>query len=143
MFGGMGSRNPQMRYLRLGLLAAVLLAGWAFHDSGPTYTAIRIVYFVVVIGFIAFAFYRRSAARHHDSWTPPTTPPGPGPSPTVPGRPGPPSSPVAHPVTAAEPGAALAPGWYPDQQDMKVQRYWDGSAWVGTRHWEENGWIDG
>jgi hypothetical protein len=131
MFGGMGSRNPQMRFLRFGLLAAVLLAGYAFHDSGPTYTTIRIIYFVVLIGFIGFAFYRRSATRHHDTSTTPSAPPGPAPSATVPGQPWSPTSPL------------LNPGWYPDEHDMKVQRYWDGSAWVGRRHWEENRWVDG
>ena len=124
---GFGSR---MRSLRIVLLVAVLAAGAAFHHSGPTYTAIRIAYYAVILGFIGFALYRRSAGTHHDP-TGPGGPPGPGPSPTLPGGPGTP------------PSAGLNPGWYPDQQDIKVQRYWDGSAWTGTRHWDENRWIEG
>jgi len=119
-----------MRFLRLGLLVAVLVAGAAFHDSGPTYTTIRVLYFAVIIGFIGFALYRRSVTRHHDTSITPTPPPGPGSSPTVPAEP-------------SSPTPTLNPGWYPDQHDMLVQRYWDGSAWVGTRHWEENRWVDG
>jgi hypothetical protein len=137
-----------MRSIRIVLLVIVLGAGFVFHDSGPTYTAIRIVYFVIVLGFIGFAFYRRSVARHHDP-TIPGGPPAPGPSPTIPGQPGsPPSSlpPSSVPPSSSVPplsGAGLNPGWYPDQQDMKVQRYWDGSAWTGTRHWDENRWFEG
>ncbi len=83
-----------MRSIRIVLLVIVLGAGFVFHDSGPTYTAIRIVYFVIVLSFIGFALYRRSVARHHDP-TIPGGPPAPGPSPTIPGGPGSPSSPVA------------------------------------------------
>jgi hypothetical protein len=126
-----------MRSVRLVLLVLVLGAGAVFHDSGPTYTVIRIVYFAVVLGFLGFALYRRSAAKHHDP-TIPGGPPGPGPSPTIPGGPGSPSSSSPQPSSAG-----LNPGWYPDQQDMKVQRYWDGSAWTGTRHWAEDRWIEG
>jgi len=129
MFGGFGGRNPQMRSIRLLLLVAVLVAGAAFHDSGPTYTTIRIAYYAVIVGFIGFALYRRSVHKHQGTST--TAPPGPAPSPAVPGEPWSPTYPV------------LNPGWFPDQHDMLVQRYWDGSAWVGTRHWEENRWVDG
>jgi hypothetical protein len=144
---GFGSRNPQMRAVRIGLLVAVVAAGAVFHHSGPTYTAIRIVYFAVVIGFIGFALYRRSVAKHHDPTIPGGPPgyggpPAPGPSPTIPGGPRPPSS-LPPPSPLTPPSAGLNPGWYPDQQDMKVQRYWDGSAWTGTRHWAEDRWIEG
>jgi hypothetical protein len=128
---GFGSRNPQLRSLRLVLLVAVLAAGAAFHHSGPTYTAIRIAYYAVILGFIGYALYRRSASKYHDPSVPGgPTPPVPGPSPAIPGGPG------------SAPSSTLNLGWYPDQQDMKVQRYWDGSAWTGTRHWEENRWIE-
>jgi hypothetical protein len=55
----------------------------------------------------------------------------PGAGPTVPGHPAPPL-----------PTAFLTPGWYPDQQDMNVQRYWDGSAWTSARHWAGTEWVD-
>jgi hypothetical protein len=125
-----GSRNPHLRYLRVGLLVVLLVAGTAFHHAGPTYTAIRIVYYALLLGALGFAFSRRSASTHHQS------PSGPGP--TAPGAPGDPHAP-------AGPGApltsGLAPGWYPDQQNMAVQRYWDGATWTGSRRWDGSNWV--
>lgn len=124
---GFGSRNPQLRYLRFALLAVVILAGLAFHHSGPTYEAIRVVYYAVILGIIGFALYSRSAAKHRGPGRP--GPPG-GPSSTIPGPPG------------SLPPAVLNPGWYPDHQDMKIQRYWDGTHWTATRTWDGHDWVD-
>jgi hypothetical protein len=131
---GLGSRNPQLRYLRLALLAVVILAGLAFHHSGPAYDAIRIAYYVIIVGIIGFALYSR---RGHRGQNPgfPHHPPGAGPSPTSPGPAGSPPGPTA--------GPTQNPGWYPDQQNMQIQRYWDGSAWTATRHWDGSAWVDG
>jgi hypothetical protein len=118
-----------MRVLRLGLLAVVILAGVAFHDKGTVYTAIRIAYYAVILGGLGYFFYRRSAAKRGDTIAT-GGPPGPGPSPTLPGEAGPTTTPVRE------------PGWFPDQQDMKLQRYWDGSAWTHTRRWEGDRWVD-
>ena len=30
-------------------------------------------------------------------------------------------------------GVAMQPGWYPDQQDPRVETFWDGSRWTGER----------
>jgi hypothetical protein len=121
-----GSRNPQMRYLRVGLLVVLLVAGTAFHHTGPTYTAIRVVYYAVLLGALAFAFSRRSAAKHHEPSS------GPPPTPIDPRAPGVPGSP---------PTTGLAPGWYPDQQNMALQRFWDGTRWTGSRHWDGSAWV--
>ena len=39
---------------------------------------------------------------------------------------------VEQPVTREAPPAAggLAPGWYPDQQDPSLMRYYDGRVWT-------------
>lgn len=34
------------------------------------------------------------------------------------------------PATAAQPAAAVAPGWYPDPHARHELRYWDGQAWT-------------
>ena len=125
---GFGSRNPQMRTMRVALLAVVLFAGFAFHDHGTAYTTIRVIYYIVILGVVLFAVSRRSMAKRRGTSVP-GAPPGPGPSPTVPGTAWPPPSPIQN------------PGWYPDQQDMKVQRYWDGAAFTSTRHWAGHEWV--
>jgi hypothetical protein len=122
---GFGSRNPQLRYLRLGALVVLILAGSAFHHSGPTYDAIRVVYYALILGVIGYALYHRSGARRRGAGLP-----GPGPSPTFPGP------------TGTLPPTVLSPGWYPDHQDMKIQRYWDGTGWTATRTWDGAQWVD-
>jgi hypothetical protein len=122
---GFGSRNPQMRNMRLALLAVLLIAGFAFHDHGTVYTAIRIIYYVVIVGVLVYAFSRRSLAKRRGGA--PGAPPDPGSSSTLPGQTG-------------LPRPTQAPGWYPDQQDMTVQRYWDGSTFTSTRHWDGHQW---
>jgi hypothetical protein len=39
---------------------------------------------------------------------------------------------VEQPVVQQQPIASsgLAPGWYPDQQDMNMMRYFDGRVWT-------------
>lgn len=63
MFGmgmGMGGRrNPSMRYLRIGALVLILLAGVVFHHSGKTYDSLRVLYYVLIIGLIAYSFRAR------------------------------------------------------------------------------------
>lgn len=56
---GMGRGNSKMRAFRIGVLVLVLLAGVVFHHSGPTYDAIRILYYAFIIGFLVFAFRSR------------------------------------------------------------------------------------
>jgi hypothetical protein len=121
---GFGSRNPQMRNMRLALLAVLLIAGFAFHDHGSAYTAIRVLYYVVILGVVVYAVSRRSLAKRRGGA--PGTPPDPGSSPTLPGP----------------TGATQVPGWYPNQQDMTVQRYWDGQTFTATRHWDGHQWVE-
>jgi hypothetical protein len=140
---GLGPRNPQLRVIRLGILVLVILAGVVFHDHGPTYEAIHIGYYVILVAFIGYAFYARSRATRGGGTM---GAPGPTPSPTLPGHRGDPSSTV--PVPASPPPSTPAPstqtpGWYPDQQDASQQRYWDGTTWTGTRHWDGSTWVDG
>jgi len=33
-------------------------------------------------------------------------------------------------------------GWYPDQSDPRVQRFWTGSAWTAQRFWNGAEWVD-
>ena len=115
--GGMGSGNPRLRYFRLALLAAVLLAGLAFHHAGPEYAAVRVAYYAAIVGFIGYALYRRSRAqpsRHDEAGH----------------RPAPPDA-----TSLGGPGA----GWYPDQSDPNRQHYWDGRQWTVSRLLDETG----
>jgi hypothetical protein len=43
---------------------------------------------------------------------------------------------VEQPVSAQPaPSSGLAPGWYPDQNDHRMMRYYDGRVWTSeTRH---------
>jgi Protein of unknown function (DUF2510) len=34
------------------------------------------------------------------------------------------------------------PGWYPDGQDARISRFWNGSQWAGERFWNGVAWID-
>jgi hypothetical protein len=47
--GGMGGRNSTFRFIRLGLLAALLIGTLVFHLHGTAYTALHIAYIVVVV----------------------------------------------------------------------------------------------
>jgi Protein of unknown function (DUF2510) len=134
---GFGSRNPQWRMVRIGLLAAVLLAGVVFHERGPAYTTIRVLYFVVIFGALGFFLLRRSVAKRRGS------------SPAADAGVSGPATHRAVPPQSLDPASSVPagspqrqPGWFPDQQDMKVQRYWDGSAWTATRRWEDDRWVD-
>ena len=112
--------------MRLALLAVVLIAGFAFHDHGTVYTTIRVIYYAVILGVVAYALWHRSLAKRHGGA------PGPRPDPgSTPTRPGP-----------TLPAATQVPGWYPDQRDMAVQRYWDGTTFTATRHWDGHQWVD-
>jgi hypothetical protein len=122
---GFGSRNPQMRTMRLALLAVVLIAGFAFHDHGTVYTTIRVIYYAVILGVVAYALWHRSPAQRRGG---------------APGAPDPGSAPTLPGSTA--PAATQVPGWYPDQRDMTVQRYWDGTTFTSTRHWDGQQWMD-
>jgi len=63
MFGmGMGRGNSSLRAIRIGLLVMVILAGVVFRHSGGTYDAIRGVYYVLIVGFLVFAFVTRRRA---------------------------------------------------------------------------------
>jgi hypothetical protein len=120
---GFGSRNPQMRVVRLGLLAVLLIAGATFHHTGPVYTAIRVAYYAVILGGLGYLLWRRSAAKRQ------------GPA----GVPGPQNPGDTHPPTTA----GHQPGWFPDHHDMSVQRYWDGTTWTATRRWDGSKWDEG
>jgi hypothetical protein len=37
---------------------------------------------------------------------------------------------VEQPVAQQPPAGALAPGWYPDQNDQTLMRYFDGQVWT-------------
>jgi hypothetical protein len=137
---GFGSRNPQWRAARIALLAAVLLAGFVFHDKGPAYITIRVLYFVVIFGGLGFFWWRRSVAKRGGT-SPAADAGASGPlaPPPLPKK----SSDAALTEAPASAGSVVRqPGWFPDQQDMKVQRYWDGSAWTATRRWEGDRWVD-
>jgi hypothetical protein len=120
---GFGSRNPQMRSMRIALLVVLLVAGAAFHDKGTTYTIIRVAYYAVILGGLGFVLWRRQGAKRQAA-----ADGAPG-GPEVDGAPSP-------------GGPVRQPGWFPDQQDMTVQRYWDGSAWTRTRRWDNDQWVD-
>jgi hypothetical protein len=120
---GFGSRNPQMRQMRILLLVVLLVAGAAFHDKGTAYTIIRVAYYAVILGGLGFILWRRQVAKRQ---------------PMADGATG---RPHAQAAASAEMAGREA-GWFPDQQDMKVQRYWDGSAWTRTRRWENDQWVD-
>jgi hypothetical protein len=54
IFGGFGGRNGPswIRFVRLGLLALILILGATLHDRGSTYNTIHIVYLVVVVALL-------------------------------------------------------------------------------------------
>jgi uncharacterized protein DUF2510 len=40
------------------------------------------------------------------------------------------------------PFLGLPPGWYVDEADSALQRYWDGSQIVGEVHWDGTQWVE-
>jgi hypothetical protein len=65
----MGRGNSSLRYLRLGLLVMVILAGVVFHRSGGIYDTIHAIYYVLIIGFLVFAIATRRRARQSPGGT--------------------------------------------------------------------------
>ena len=63
--GGMGGRSPGLRYIRLGLLVALLVGTAVFHLHGSAYNTLHYAYIVIIIGVIAFTFTmnRRGGSR--------------------------------------------------------------------------------
>jgi len=51
------------RMMRIGLLLVVVIGGVIFHHQGRAYDAIRIVYLVVVLGFLAWRILLRTGGR--------------------------------------------------------------------------------
>jgi hypothetical protein len=49
-----------MRAVRLGALVLVILAGVVFHRSGGVYQTIHVLYFVLIVGILAFALLNRN-----------------------------------------------------------------------------------
>lgn len=48
------------RMLRIGLLIAVVVGGLIFHHRGHAYDTIRIVYIVLIVGFLVWRLAVRS-----------------------------------------------------------------------------------
>jgi hypothetical protein len=65
----MGRGNSSLRYLRLGLLVMVILAGVVFHHSGGVYDTIHAIYYVLIVGFIVFAIATRRRAKQSSGGT--------------------------------------------------------------------------
>ncbi len=58
--GGRGGASSRLRVIRLIALVGILVLGATLHDHGSTYTALGVVYFVIVAGTIgAMLFMRR------------------------------------------------------------------------------------
>jgi hypothetical protein len=49
------------RIMRIGLLIAVIVGGLIFHHQGHAYETIRIVYVVIVVGFLIWRLSTRSS----------------------------------------------------------------------------------
>ncbi len=140
---GYGGRSP-LRYVRLGLLLLVVLAGVAFHGHGSAYHAIHDVYLVAIIGLIGFAVIRGGARRRGIGGGPM------GPGPAGPGQQSPPvggyGAPPGWPSPAPQPEqqisqlSSLPPGWYMDGSPDH-ERYWDGQAWGARRHRRDGDWV--
>ena len=123
---GSGMRSSPLRYMRLVMLGALLLLGGVFHHSGSTYSVIRGIYLVLLLGGLIFYASRRSAGRpgRFSRGMPTGGMPFEAPSPT------------------SGTSRAIAPGWYRDATDATLEHYWDGRAWTGGRRWDGNAWID-
>jgi hypothetical protein len=68
MFGFGYGRN--FMGMRLALLAALLLAGAAFHRHGAAYGAVRVIYYVAIIALIGLFMTRRSSMRRDSGMSP-------------------------------------------------------------------------
>jgi hypothetical protein len=129
------------RAVRYGALAVVIVAGLAFHGSGSSYTAIRGLYFLVIIGLLVSrsrsgagrgGMYRGSGGMY-GGWGGNR---GMGPMNGSQGAPG------TGPVGVPPMNQVGAPGWVADGTDPTVQRYWDGIAWTKQRRWNGQNWDE-
>lgn len=158
MFGlGYGRRSP-LRYLRLGLLLLLILAGLLLHGHGRTYNSIHDVYLVLVLGLLGYGLFMRNQAGRRGVGRGPM-----GPGPMGPGASGPvqqvpppggyaspqgwsppasqPVQPVAQTVQpVAQPNSPPA-GWYTESGNPDHERYWDGLAWGARRHRQNGDWV--
>jgi Protein of unknown function (DUF2510) len=114
---GMGYRNPTTRYLRIGALVIVLLAGAVLHHSGG-----------IVVGFASRRGYGRGVGQGYGRGVGAGVPPGAMP----------PNGPRQNPVASS----LAAPGWFPDATDRNVERYWDGTTWTRRRHFDGATWVE-
>jgi|GEM_PF-1393434 len=124
-YGG-GYRN--VRYLRIGAIVALLLFGALAHDEGRAYDTVRLFYFALIIGLIAFSFRSRGARRTSDFRRQVNNT----------------FDPIETRLVDAEgnpPPQMTQPGWYPHPENASIQRYWDGTAWGATRMWDGSAWV--
>jgi hypothetical protein len=54
--GGMGRRNSNLRFLRLGALAALLIGPSVFHVRSSRYVTLLVIYIVVIVGVLIASF---------------------------------------------------------------------------------------
>jgi hypothetical protein len=47
--------------IRVALIVAIVVAGVLFHHQGPAYRVIRVVYLVVIVGFLIWRLSLRSS----------------------------------------------------------------------------------
>jgi hypothetical protein len=130
---GMGYRNPTTRYLRIGALVIVLLAGAVLHHSGGIYNVIHVAYLALIVGFLVVGFasrrgYGRGVGQGYGRGVGAGVPPGAMP----------PNGPRQNPVASS----LAAPGWFPDATDRNVERYWDGTTWTRRRHFDGATWVE-
>ncbi|HVB06352.1 MAG TPA: DUF2510 domain-containing protein [Acidimicrobiales bacterium] len=142
--GGIGSRggygNPTLRNIRIGLVVAVIAAGLLFHRSGSAYSAIRTVYLVAVLGFLAYGFTRRRRSGIGGARRPGSLPGG---APLPGGWGGQQGAPVDIRPAPSDPAPPLAAaGWFPEPDDPGVERYWDGANWSKRRHRQGDSWVE-
>lgn len=64
------------RMMRIGLLIAVIVGGLIFHHQGHAYETIRIVYVVIVVGFLIWRISMRTGRirRNRNPGPPPNHP---------------------------------------------------------------------
>jgi|HubBroStandDraft_6_1064221.scaffolds.fasta_scaffold5485977_1 hypothetical protein len=74
------------RMIRIGLLVAVIVGGLIFHHKGHAYEVIRVIYVVIVLGFLVWRIGMRRGRslrgrnRQNNSGGPPYQDPGPPPA---------------------------------------------------------------